>query len=60
MASMCQNRGKYMACYDQLKSDALKKCGSDKEGMLPAVYRATVASLCGNDNGAKTIGNSYK
>lgn len=56
MAAICENREKYMECWDKMKGEVLKKCGNDKEPMLPAVYRVSVNSLCGSDNGKTKIG----
>lgn len=60
MTSICENRDKYFVCWDQMKTDTLKMCGSDKESVLPALYISTVTSLCGEDNGKYTIGNYIK
>lgn len=54
-ATICKNRGKYFQCWDNMKAEALSKCGNDKEQILPAVYRTTVSSLCGSDNAVKRI-----
>jgi len=58
--SVCKSRAKYLDCWDKLKGETVKKCGADKGPLLPVVYRATVASVCGNDNGAARLGELKK
>jgi len=58
--SVCKSRGKYLDCWDKLKGEAVKRCGADKAPILPVVYRATAASVCGNDNGAARLGELKK
>jgi len=58
--SICKSRTKYFGCWDTMKGEILKKCGSDKAPILPSVYRATTASVCGNDNGASRLGELKK
>lgn len=53
LKSICENEEKYLQCWDQLKEDITTKC--HQTGHLPAVYAATVKSLCGNDKGNTTI-----
>jgi len=50
--NICRHRGEYFKCWDSMKADTLKACGNSTESNLPAVYRATVTSYCGTDNGA--------
>lgn len=50
---ICENQEKYLQCWDQLKEDIITNC--HENGHLPAVYAATVQSLCGNDKGNTTI-----
>jgi len=58
--SVCKSRTKYFDCWDKMKAEIIKKCGSDKASLLPSVYRATTASVCGNDNGATRLGELKK
>ncbi|CAL8145312.1 unnamed protein product [Orchesella dallaii] len=57
ISAICKNRGEYFHCWDELKNEVLKKCGLDKKHMLPVLYRNTVFSFCGSDNGTYKLAN---
>jgi len=54
----CESQEQYLQCWDQLKEDIITHC--HRNSSLPAVYPATVKSLCGNDKGNTTIANLKK
>lgn len=53
LVSICENQEKYLQCWDQMKEDIVTNCHENR--YLPAVYAATVKSLCGSDKGNSTI-----
>ncbi|CAL8145324.1 unnamed protein product [Orchesella dallaii] len=57
---ICNNRDKYFQCFDAMKMETLSKCGADKEQVLPVLYKNTVLTFCGSDNGAQKLADMEK
>ncbi|ODM93350.1 hypothetical protein Ocin01_13333 [Orchesella cincta] len=60
LVAVCKNKEGYFQCWDNMKTETLTKCGKDKEQRLPTLYKNTVLSFCGSDNGAKKIEDMKK